>query len=265
MPKVLSADNSKTWGTIEASKRLYENEAGIICQPAKHLEPEIYESAEMMKMPSLSIYRSSVLITPELIPHKNQNWEVDEQVVRVDDIREIRYRPKFNNWALDFRLNTTQDRLSHLAIKMVLAHAGYHIGVGDGRPRFGLFQIIKFAEVKDINAKPDRQMAVRFLFGWRTFQRCDLPKHRPVRYLCNDKDLLYLLYPKKISSNTQDKIKRLIVIFNLFQKRINIGNASLKQAWKEYNKEEPSGYKYSQFVYRYHEWRKKNNIKEIRL
>jgi hypothetical protein len=148
---VLSAENSKTVGQVEASKRLYKNEAGVICQPAKHLESAIFESAQMMKMPGLSFYRSNVLITPEFITHNNQSWETDEQVVRVDLVRAIRYRPRFNNWALDFRINTSQDQLSHMAIKMVLANAGDCIGIGDGRPRFGLFQIVKFAEVKNIN------------------------------------------------------------------------------------------------------------------
>lgn len=83
--------------------------------------------------------------------------------------------------------------------------------------------------------------------------------------LHRDKALVDMVYPKRIFSNTQEKIEHLMVLFPAFQERLSVGDANLKQLWAEYIQEEPSGYKYSQFVYKYHEWCQRNNIKRTKL
>ncbi|MCP4578604.1 MAG: hypothetical protein GY846_20200, partial [Deltaproteobacteria bacterium] len=83
--------------------------------------------------------------------------------------------------------------------------------------------------------------------------------------LHSDKSLVDILYPKRRFSIKQEKIEHLMGIFPGFQKRLSAGDANLKQLWAEYIQEEPSGYKYSQFVYKYHEWCQRNNIKRTNL
>jgi predicted AAA+ superfamily ATPase len=83
--------------------------------------------------------------------------------------------------------------------------------------------------------------------------------------LYSDKTLVDRVYPKRIFSNTQSKLERLMGLLPAFYERLSAGEANLKQLWAEYIEEESSGYKYSQFVYKYHEWRQRNNIKSIKL
>jgi transposase len=83
--------------------------------------------------------------------------------------------------------------------------------------------------------------------------------------LYSDKDLIHRLYPKLTSSKIQFKSERLLELFPVFYEKLKAGEANLKQLWAGYIEEESSGYKYSQFVYKYHEWRQINNIKNIKL
>ena len=83
--------------------------------------------------------------------------------------------------------------------------------------------------------------------------------------LHRDKALVDMVYPKRIFSSTQEKTDRLMVLFPGFHERLCDLDANLKQLWAEYIQKEPSGYKYSQFVYKYHEWCQKNNIKRTKL
>jgi len=83
--------------------------------------------------------------------------------------------------------------------------------------------------------------------------------------LYSDKALVEKVYPKRNFSNTQSKLKPLMALLPVFYERLSVDEVNLKQLWVEYIEKEPSGYKYSQFVYRYHEWCKTHNFKSIKL
>jgi transposase len=80
-------------------------------------------------------------------------------------------------------------------------------------------------------------------------------------FLLNDKALVDMVYPIRISHTKQEKTDRLIVLFSEFHEKLSYKDTNLKQLWGKYIQEDPEGYKYSQFVYKYNEWCKKNNIK----
>jgi transposase len=79
--------------------------------------------------------------------------------------------------------------------------------------------------------------------------------------LLNDIALVDMVYPIRISHTKQEKTDRLIVLFSEFHEKLSYKDTNLKQLWGKYIQEDPEGYKYSQFVYKYNEWCKKNNIK----
>ena len=60
----------------------------------------------------------------------------------------MRYRPRFDEWELDFRLIVNDDQIPTEIIRSILEHAGKHEGLGDYRPKYGRFEVIKFEEVK---------------------------------------------------------------------------------------------------------------------
>ena len=82
--------------------------------------------------------------------------------------------------------------------------------------------------------------------------------------LYSDKVVIDMVYPKRINSNMQEISDRLTTLFPVFHERLRVGDANLKQLWAEYYQDEPTSYKYSQFVYKYHEWCERSNIERIK-
>ena len=67
---------------------------------------------------------------------------VDVRGVRVQNARIMRYRPRFNHWKATFQIflsGLDSDRFLQIA-----RTAGESCGIGDYRPRFGLYEISRF-------------------------------------------------------------------------------------------------------------------------
>ncbi len=94
----------------------------------------------------------AVLVTPDAIPHRNQQFEVDVRPVVVPSTRGrvARRRPVFKNWSLKFNIEYDEDELSASTIKEILDYAGTRVGIGDFRPEkggpFGRFMVTSFKE-----------------------------------------------------------------------------------------------------------------------
>jgi hypothetical protein len=148
--------------TSGKSKKVYEpkDEAEIrlikdndqLCQKAIHLESAMVKQASNFKYRGKKTYKdlfnSAVFIDPILIPHENQNFVIDSQGVVIGRARVIRHRPRFDEWALSFQINVFSEEIPHHTLKEVLAEAGSFTGIGDHRPRYGLFEIIEWEVVK---------------------------------------------------------------------------------------------------------------------
>lgn len=132
----------------EANKRLILNEDGIVCQPSIHFEASLVKSATDFKFSGKKSYkeafRAGVFVEPILIPHINQQWVVDRQTVVVQKARIMRCRPRFDDWELEFTIRIADDRIQPLVLEDILRNSGKYIGVGDYRPRFGLFDVSEF-------------------------------------------------------------------------------------------------------------------------
>jgi len=138
----------------EADKRLVRNEKNVICQPSSHLEATMIKSAAEFKFMGRKtfkdLFRAGVFVLPTLIPHLNQNYAIDKQAVVVSKARIIRCRPRFDEWSLEFHIQIFDDRIEPLVVKQILENAGKYHGIGDFRPRFGLFKLTKFETVDGI-------------------------------------------------------------------------------------------------------------------
>lgn len=133
---------------VEADKRLITNKEGVLCQKASHFEGAMVKSAVDFKFKGhktfKDIVKAGVIVDPILIPHNNADWEIDKQSVKIGQARVMRSRPRFDEWDLDFKIMITDDRLEPMVLKEILEGAGYYVGVGDYRPKFGLFEVTKF-------------------------------------------------------------------------------------------------------------------------
>ena len=132
----------------EAEKRLITNGKGELCQPAIHLESSMIRAAVEFKFKGQKTYKdlfkAAVFVEPLMVPHKDEGWVIDKQYVVIGKARILRCRPRFDSWALDFTVRILDDRVQPLIVQQVLETAGKYYGIGDYRPRFGLFEVTEF-------------------------------------------------------------------------------------------------------------------------
>jgi hypothetical protein len=141
-----------------AENALYKNEKGEIVQPALHIESAMVDAATNYRIPGQSRktykqpFRGGVFIEPNLIPHKIPKWQLDLQSVVIQRSRIMRARPRFDEWELDFTILNIDERITSSIIRSILEDAGKFIGIGNYRPRYGRFKVIKF----ELNKKTTR-------------------------------------------------------------------------------------------------------------
>jgi len=158
-PESIEGPSKKQVGSVkdvEPKEKLYTFDDGTIYQPAEHILRAMYRVASNFKIRGRGkktykdIVLSQVFIEPECIPHKIQKWEVDERpvVIKATKGRIMRRRPLFPEWELEFTMTLGNDLPPETA-KEILDYAGRYNGIGDYRPRFGLFIVTKWEELKD--------------------------------------------------------------------------------------------------------------------
>ena len=72
----------------------------------------------------------------------------DRRGCGVQTSRVIRTRPKFTDWTLTFDVCLFPCELNPGNVEQAIVDAGTYYGIGDFRPRFGLFTVKRFEEVK---------------------------------------------------------------------------------------------------------------------
>jgi transposase len=82
--------------------------------------------------------------------------------------------------------------------------------------------------------------------------------------LLTNKELVDLVYPAYVSSNTANKCQRLLKCFPAFYEKLRTQDCNLKQLWQEYCDKESRGFSYSHFVAKYHEWCSNNHLPLIK-
>ena len=143
----------------EGEKALYKDEKGTIYQPASHIEACLAQAAKQFKITGkrgasyFKLVGSTIEVLPDVIPHKLTKYVIDARPVVIQKARVVRYRPKFDEWELDFTLRLMDDQLQVKTIKEILDYAGLYCGLGDFRPqrggKFGKFTVIEFKELKE--------------------------------------------------------------------------------------------------------------------
>ncbi len=139
---------------VEAQRCLYKNANGDIYQPAEHIFQSMVKAAVDFKFEKKRTYKdvviSGILVEPDEIPLIfNGSYEIDARGAVVQRSRIVRWRPRFNNWKLQFTIDILDDEnISVPTLKEILERAGTTKGIGDYRPRFGRFMVTKFSETE---------------------------------------------------------------------------------------------------------------------
>lgn len=140
----------------EAELSLYRNEQGKIVIPSIHVEGALIKGGTQVRMAGKGkktykdTMKAFVEVSETEIPIDNQDYELDRRWVVVQRNRILRTRPIISKGTKAiFILNVFDDALSLDILKEILTYAGMYVGIGDYRPKFGLFQVNKFEPVKE--------------------------------------------------------------------------------------------------------------------
>jgi hypothetical protein len=154
-PKAKAKNKQQNEDNVEQS--LYRMPDGTIYQPAIHFISTMKRAGSKYQVPGQgkATYKNivgsgAVIVTPEAIPHRIQEWEIDVRpvVIKSTKGRIPRKRPVLKSWALRFSIEYDPDEISPATIKELLEYAGRRVGIGDFRPEcggpFGRFMVTQF-------------------------------------------------------------------------------------------------------------------------
>lgn len=140
-------------------RALYKTSHGVIYQPAEHIRCSLINAAKEIKSKGNTMFtkyfQSGYLaISPQCIPHKYPDWEMDLRAVvppNAKNARVIRARPRFDKWELDFVVEVDEAIISLEVLKKAFDIAGILCGIGDWRPQkkgpMGRFIYTKIEEI----------------------------------------------------------------------------------------------------------------------
>jgi hypothetical protein len=68
---------------------------------------------------------------------------VDQRTVKVGTAKTIRTRPIFNSYKVKFTCWLDTDKMNLEQLQQIVENAGKYVGLGDYRPRYGRFEVVK--------------------------------------------------------------------------------------------------------------------------
>jgi hypothetical protein len=135
------------------------NDAGVICLPSEYLRMSVVNAAKFRQDPrsprksAMDLYKAALISLKPLVPITTATGEIQttwdyEHRCRVQVQRSgiTRCRPAFKEgWKAEIPLMVNlPEYIEPKDLNEVVASAGRLIGVGDFRPTYGRFQVVKF-------------------------------------------------------------------------------------------------------------------------
>ena len=144
-------DNPDEWKAF-----FYKDKDGKIGHPSAAVESALATAARDFKADkrrSMKDVIKALVYANETMMTFTNRTEKDIEVHRASVVnpntkgRGFRYRPLFSiGWVLSFSLTIADTEVVEVSrVKEILDYAGYRIGVGNWRPKFGRFMVRKFA------------------------------------------------------------------------------------------------------------------------
>jgi len=138
----------------EAEKALYrDKKTEEIVHPTEHIFGALIKAGTAFKFEGKKtfkdIIKAGLIVEPEYVPLNKKKWdEIDTRPVVIQRARVMKWRPRFNQWKIEFEIQILDDEnISIPLLKQILERAGTYHGIGDYRPRFGRFMVTEFNEV----------------------------------------------------------------------------------------------------------------------
>lgn len=132
---------------------VYRNEEGEICLPGEYLRQSIINAAKYKQDPrsprksAMDLFKAGIIINEKLCSLGIYKWDyVDTRRVVIQRSGINRSRPAMNvGWHIECTLTILlPEYIDNILLHECIQQAGRFVGVGDFRPTFGRFQIVKY-------------------------------------------------------------------------------------------------------------------------
>lgn len=151
--KANAAKNSKAKKTDNVESYVYRNDAGELAIPGEYFRGSIINAAKFRQDPrsprksAVDLFKAGIVVTSPLATLGVKDWDyLDKRRVMIQRNGINRVRPAMRaGWKVTFDLLVMlPEYIDQHALRETVESAGRLIGLGDFRPTFGRFGIVKF-------------------------------------------------------------------------------------------------------------------------
>ncbi len=151
--KAKAAKNSKAKKTDDVESYVYRTDRGELAIPGEYLRGAIILAAKFRQDPrsprksAMDLFKAAIMVATPLASLGVKEWDyLDSRRVTVQRNGVTRVRPAVQaGWRAEFNLAVLlPEYVDRIFLRDVIDSAGRLIGLGDFRPTFGRFGIVKF-------------------------------------------------------------------------------------------------------------------------
>ena len=155
--KSKAAKNSKAKKTDDVESYVWRNEAGEICIPGEYLRQSIIHAAKFRQDPrsprksAMDLFKAGVVSLTSDASLGKTTWDyLDTRRVMIQRNGINRTRPAMKvGWKAEFILQIlTPEYIDASFLNDVVSMAGRLVGIGDFRPTYGRFNVVKFEVIE---------------------------------------------------------------------------------------------------------------------
>jgi len=148
-----AAKNSAAKRTDDIESYVWRDDAGHLCLPGEYLRQSIVHAAKFRQDPrsprksAMDLFKAGIVSLTNLASLGTSNWDYEDKrrvVIQRNGVNRIRPAMRLG-WKAEFDLMVlVPEYISRQDLQDVLSTAGRLVGVGDFRPTFGRFNVVKF-------------------------------------------------------------------------------------------------------------------------
>lgn len=151
--KSKAAKNSKAKKTDDIESYVWRNDEGEICIPGEYFRQAIIHAAKFKQDPrsprksAMDLFKAGVVAITQLASLGKTEWDyLDTRRVMIQRAGINRTRPAMKvGWRAEFVLQIlTPEYIDQAFLQDVVSMAGRLVGLGDFRPTYGRFGVVKF-------------------------------------------------------------------------------------------------------------------------
>ena len=151
--KAAAAKGSRAKKEDNIESYVYRTDDGRLAIPGEMFRMSLVNAARYQQDPrsprksAMDLYKAGVIVSTPMCTLGKKEWDyLDQRRVMVQRNGVTRSRPAMNTgWRVGFDIEVlTPEYISPARLNETLMQAGRLVGVGDFRPTFGRFQVVKF-------------------------------------------------------------------------------------------------------------------------